>query len=138
MDDTLETAWSEWKLVKDFQWSWFVTATFPLPTSRDCASKKWSLVCNELAKDVLPARQARRKGLPWLRAVEQTNDSHHIHAVVSGVSADAIRAKWKELVSSGANIQIKPYDPKLCGIAYLVKESDVEFSRYFTIGLLPT
>ena len=125
-------AWASWPLIKDHKWGSFVTATFPWEVSRDRADKLWRLAMNELAKRCMSARKARGEGLPWIRSIEShDNGSAHIHALISGVDPAMIKQIWGEVVSPKALIKIEPFDARKRGIAYLVKDGDVDLSRYF-------
>lgn len=130
---TETNAWNEWTLVAGHPWQHFVTLTFPWDTSKARADKSWRVYISKVARLTMSANQARRKGLPWVRSLEEhVSGSTHIHALVSGCQAKDLIRLWEELVSSYAIIDVRPYNPTLGGFAYLVKDGDVDVSRYFT------
>ena len=129
---TVPEAWANWPLLKDFPWSYFITATFPNKASQEQAAKTWRVFASKLARKRLSARQAREKGIPWVRAVEQhQNGGAHIHALISDATPDDIKALWKSLVSKDAIIDVSRFDKDRDAIAYLAKEGDIEIGAYF-------
>src|SRR4029077_14692984 len=111
----LTTAWSEWSLLRDHPWDVYVTCTFPTMMKANHAIKIWNRFAHEVAKDVLPCRQARREGLPWVATVEEhQSGSVHIHALMGGLGEAAntplLLSQW--LACSGSNIiDVRRYDP---------------------------
>ena len=135
----LATAWASWPMLKDFSWTYFITATFPTETTSGRAGKAWSHFANKLGRQNLPAGAARREGLPWVRSVEQhKSGGAHVHALLStAASQAAISALWREVSGSG-HIDIQRYDSRGKALAYLVKSADnggeIDVARYFILS----
>lgn len=130
----LTQAWANWPLLKDFDWNYYVTFTFPTVTKTERAERIWKRFTDKTAKKVLSARSARKQGLPWVCAFEtHKSGSVHIHALLGGVDSltfDEVAQQW--LASSGSKIvDIQVYNPKGNALSYIAKSDDVVVARYF-------
>lgn len=125
-------AWSNWPKLRSFDWSWFITLTFPFDITPDRAKKKWLLFVDNLAKEVLPRGKAKRQGLPWVYSIEG-EDRPHIHALIKGATEYQITSVWRSITSERSRVDISKYMPELDGYNYVVKSAahaDVSW-RYF-------
>ncbi len=119
---------------EDFEWNYFVTATFPWQTTRNTAVRTWAVFSSKLARiSGLSANKSRQVGLPWAACVEETpsNQSHHIHALISGVSKEEIVKLWKSLFTKDARIDVRLYDSRRKAIAYIAKNGEILISKFF-------
>ena len=124
--------WSEWPLLKDFKWNWYVTCTFPKPTKPARADEIWNYFTNKLGRRVLSSRRARKLGLPWLRAIETNEDGDaHIHALIGDVTDfNLIMDLWEECSGRGI-MDVSRYRKSGNALSYVTKDDDIKLSRYF-------
>ena len=130
--------YAEWDLLK-LDWSYYITATFPLKTSRDRATKVWNYFTNKLARMTLSSREARGRGLPWIRSIEtHSSGGVHIHALIkTQLAAPKVVALWRRCAGSGI-CDVRVYNPARDALGYVTKSGDVELARYFNRNELPT
>lgn len=134
-EDELHKAWSEWPLLRNHPWEHFVTLTFPWKVGRERAEKSLRVFVSKLSRLSLPAREARKVGLPWVGVVEPHQDeSFHIHLLISGVSKQEIIQVWADLVSPRAVSDVSVFDPSKNAISYLTKSDDLHISPWFSTG----
>lgn len=133
--EQLQEAWSNWSLLRDHPWAFFVILTFPWVVSKTRAQKTWRVFVSKLARLSQSARESRQKGLPWAGVVESHElGSYHIHALMSQVQKETIVRTWSDLVSPYSIIDVRPFDPSRNALAYMQKEGEMMVSNWFLTG----
>jgi len=107
----------------DIVWDWFITLTYaPGRVSFEKASRDFLRWARKVERAALSAREARRLGIRWVRAIERHKDgTPHIHALLADCP-DMTQKQLRELWPHGTINEVKPFDPDRESVRYLLKD----------------
>jgi hypothetical protein len=113
----------DWIASRDIGWAWFVTGTFrDRRASFELGDRVWVDWVRDLEREALGARAARKRGLPWVRAIEEQRDrTAHFHGVVAGCGHLDLEHFEDDLSTRAGASLIEPYDAQRNGLGYLAK-----------------
>mgnify|MGYP003672278126 CR=1 FL=1 len=126
----------DWVKAQPVAWSWFATLTCArAPTTEealDLAFIRWARKVERLAFADLPARQRKRRILPWVRAIElSAAEEPHVHALI-GCCDHLTKSKLERLWRLG-NALVTPIAGLDSALGYTLKAlprgANINFSR---------